>query len=163
MSLYDFLAAHDIGYQRFDHPAVFTCEEAARLVPAEADAVHTKNLFLRDKKGRRHWLLVTTCAKAVDLKGLCDRIGADNLSLGSPDRLMKHLGVTPGAVTILGLINDPEHLVEVLIDRDVWAAPAIRSHPLVNTATLVLSHEGVERFCQLTGHPVKLVDVPVRA
>jgi Ala-tRNA(Pro) deacylase len=71
--------------------------------------------------------------------------------------------VTPGAVTILGLINDPEHLVELLIDRDVWAAPAIRSHPLVNTATLVLSHEAVERFCQLTGHPVKLVDVPVRA
>jgi hypothetical protein len=53
--------------------------------------------------------------------------------------------------------------VELLVDRDVWAAPAIRSHPLVNTATLVLSHEGVERFCQQTGHPVKLIDVPVRA
>jgi Ala-tRNA(Pro) deacylase len=157
-----FLAAHDVSCQRFEHQAVFTCEEAEHTVPAETGALHTKNLFLRDKKGRRHWLLVTTCAKAVDLKGVAGLIGADNLSLGSPDRLRTYLGVTPGSVTILGLVNDPGHQVELLIDADVWAAGAITAHPLVNTATLVLPHDGVERFLAATGHVPTLIGVPVR-
>lgn len=158
----EFLASHGVRFRRFDHPAVYTCEDAERLIPAEADAVQTKNLFVRDKKGRRHWLLVTTCAKAVDLKGVAALIGTDTLSLGSPERLAKHLGVTPGAVTILGLANDPSHQVELLVDEDVWAAVSIRAHPLVNTATLVLDHEGVERFLHATGHRPKLIRVPLR-
>lgn len=159
----EYLAAHGVACQRFEHQAVFTCEEAEHTVPAEAGALHTKNLFLRDKKGRRHWLLVTTCAKAVDLKAMAGLIGADNLSLGSPDRLMTYLGLTPGSVTLLGLVNDPGHLVELLIDADVWAARAITAHPLINTATLVLLHDGVERFLAATGHVPKLIVVPARA
>lgn len=158
-----YLDAHAIAHVRFDHPAVYTCEEAARLVPAEASAVHTKNLFLRDKKGRRHWLLVTTCEKPVDLRALAPLIGADHLSLGSADRLARHLGVAPGAVTVLALINDPAHAVELLIDRDVWRAEAIRAHPLVNTATLVIDHAALVRFIALTGHASAIIDVPVRA
>jgi Ala-tRNA(Pro) deacylase len=160
--LCEWLAAHGIVYRRFEHPAVYTCEEAARLVPAEATGVHTKNLFLRDKKGRRHWLLVTTCEKAVDLKALAAAIGADTLSLASPDRLARLLGVTPGAVTVLALVNDTAHDVDVLIDRDVSAAERLRSHPLVNTATLVLERAGLERFLGLTGHRPALVEVTVR-
>lgn len=158
-----YLDAHAIAYTRFEHPAVYTCDEAARLVPAEADAVHTKNLFLRDKRGRRHWLLVTTCEKPVDLRALAPLIGADHLSLGSPDRLARHLGVAPGAVTVLALLNDPTHAVELLVDRDVWRAAAIRAHPLVNTATLVIDHAALERFTALTGHASAILDVPVRA
>jgi Ala-tRNA(Pro) deacylase len=160
--LCEFLDARGIGYCRFLHPAVFTCEEAARLVPAEAVAVHTKNLFLRDKKGKRHWLLVTNCAKAVDLKSLSERIGADNLSLASPERLAKFLGVTPGAVTVLGLIHDTERKVELLIDAEVWAEDAWRCHPLVNTETLVLSRESLERFTALTGHHPRVLEVSSR-
>jgi Ala-tRNA(Pro) deacylase len=156
------LDARGVTYRRFDHPAVFTCDEAARLVPAEATGVHTKNLFLRDKKGRRHWLLVTRCETAVDLKQLASAIGADNLSLGSPDRLLRHLGVTPGAVTVLALVNDPAHRVELVVDRDIWQAAEWRSHPLVNTATLVLPWAGIERFLGSTGHAPTIVDVPVR-
>ncbi|MEO8451809.1 MAG: prolyl-tRNA synthetase associated domain-containing protein [Gemmatimonadota bacterium] len=161
--IYQVLDAHAIPYVRLDHPAVFTCEEAERLVPAEPIAVHTKNLFLRDKKGRRHWLLVTTCAKPVDLKQLASRIGADNLSLASPERLLKYLGVTPGAVTLLGVLNDREHEVIVLIDRDVWEAKALRCHPLVNTATLVISQSDLRRLLAITGHTPQVIDVPVRA
>jgi len=162
-ALYALLETEGISYRRFDHPAVFTCEEAARLVPAEADAVHTKNLFLRDKKGRRHWLLVTTCAKQVDLRALAPRIGADNLSLGSPERLEKYLGLTPGAVTLLAVVNDRDRAVEVVIDREVWEADALRCHPLVNTTTLVVRRADLERLLGVTGHRPLLIEVPVRA
>lgn len=158
-----YLDERGIPYQRADHPPVFTCEEADRLVPRDLGGVQTKNLFLRDGKGRRHWLLVTSCAKSVDLKALAPRIGADNLSLGSPERLMKYLRLTPGAVTVLGVVNDPDHLVTLLVDRDVWNATEWRSHPLVNTATLLISRAAVERFLAATGHQAHVIDVPVRA
>jgi Ala-tRNA(Pro) deacylase len=157
-----YLTARGIPFTRHDHDAVFTCEDVERAVPAEAPGVQTKNLFLRDHRGRRHWLLVTTCAKAVDLKATAPRIGADNLSLGSPDRLTKYLGLTPGAVTVLGLVNDPAHEVELIVDREVWDAEAWRCHPLVNTATLVLARADVERFLATTGHVPRVIDVPAR-
>lgn len=161
-SLCRLLEANGIDLVRAEHPAVYTCEELARLVPETVGGVHTKNLFLRDGKGRRHWLLVTSCAKAVDLKGLVARIGADNLSLGSSERLRRYLGVEPGSVTVFALANDPAHAVTLLVDREVWAGEAWRCHPLVNTATLVVSRRGVERFLQLTGHPARVIDVPAR-
>ena len=85
--------------------------------------------------------------------------GADRLSFASPERLMKHLGVEPGSVTILGLVNDAGHAVEVFIDRDVWEASAIHAHPLRNDTTLVLSHEDVVRFLAATGHRPRIVAV----
>ncbi|HNV77771.1 MAG: prolyl-tRNA synthetase associated domain-containing protein [Gemmatimonadetes bacterium] len=161
-TLCELLWANAIAFTRGDHPAVFTCDEADRLVPAELVGVQTKNLFLRDGKGRRHWLLVTSCEKAVDLKALAPRIGADNLSLGSPERLLKFLGLTPGAVSLFGLANDPTHDVVLLVDRDVWERDAWRCHPMVNTATLVINRDGVDRFLALTGHQATPVVVPVR-
>jgi Ala-tRNA(Pro) deacylase len=156
------LDALGVPYQRFDHQAVFTCEEAERAMPAETAAAHTKNLFLRDAKGRRHWLLVTDCAKQVDLRSLAPAIGADKLGLASPERLARYLGLTPGSVTLFGLINDRQHEVELVVDRDVWAAATWRCHPLVNTATLVVAKEGVEAFLSATGHRAKVVTVAAR-
>jgi len=160
--LFAFLTQHAIPYERYDHEPVFTCEQAERAVPPIA-AAHTKNLFLRDKKGQRHWLLVTLCSKAVDLKQVAEAIGADKLSLGSPERLARHLGVTPGAVTILALINDPGHAVELVVDHDVWQAPAIRAHPLVNSATLSIPQPDVRRFLTATGHEARVIQVANRA
>ena len=125
-SLLERLHALGIAYGRADHAPVFTCDEADRAVPAELGGVHTKNLFLRDRKGSHHWLLVTMCEKSVDLKTLSSRVGADGFSLASPERLLRHLGLTPGAVTVLGLVNDPGHAVELLVDRDVWDAASWR-------------------------------------
>jgi Ala-tRNA(Pro) deacylase len=160
--IFDVLAMLGIPYARHDHAPVFTCEEAAAAVPVEPGTSHTKNLFLRDKKGRRHWLLVTDCAKSVDLRQLAPTIGADHLSLGSAERLARYLGVTPGAVTILALINDRDHAVELVIDADVWAAARLRCHPLVNTSTLVITRGDVERFLTLTGHAPAIVRVAGR-
>ena len=155
--IYTVLQTLGIAYERYDHDAVFTCDDAERAVP-DAGAVHTKNLFVRDKRGRRHLLVITTCAKSADLKRLADLVDADNLSFASAERLERYLGVSKGAVTILGLVNDTAHAVELVIDADVWRAPRIHAHPLVNTATLVLSHEDVERFLKHTGHPARVVE-----
>lgn len=160
--IYDVLAQLQIPFARHDHAAVFTCEEAERAVPAAPDTTHTKNLFLRDKRGRRHWLLVTDCAKAVDLRQLAPRIGADHVSLASPERLAKYLGVTPGAVTILALINDRDHAVELFVDADVWRGGRLRCHPLVNTSTLVLERVDLERFLAMTGHVPTVIQVAER-
>ena len=159
--LFAFLAEHKIAHVRHDHPPVFTCEEERQHVP-ESGAARTKNLFLRDRRGRRHLLLVTLCTKNVSIADFADIAGADRLSFASPERLMKHLGVEPGAVTVLGLVNDTAHAVELYIDRDVWTAPSIHAHPLRNDATLVLSHEGLVSFLDATGHRPQIVPVPER-
>jgi len=157
------LTEQGIRYEHLLHEALWTCDDVARVMPAELDAVHTKNLFVRDKKGKRHWLLVTRCERAVDLRALADAIGVDNLSFASPDRLMRHLGVIPGAVTVMGLVNDAAHAVTVLIDRDVWEAPRLTCHPLVNDETLVIDHAGLAALLERTGHAPQVLTVPERA
>jgi len=159
MDIYQFLAAHGIDYERHDHPPVFTCEEADRLVPP-LPAAKTKNLFVRDRKGRRHFLLVVGYEKVVDLKALSPVLGVSKLGLASPERLKKCLGVDPGAVTILGLANDANKEVEVIMDEDLWGAKAFRCHPLVNTSTLVISRENIKRFLDITGHKLRILDIP---
>ena len=161
MDIYRFLDDHDIEYERHDHPAVFTCEEAERLVPPMPGA-KTKNLFLRDRKGRRHLLVVVGYEKAVDLKALTSLLGVSKLGFASPARLERYLGVEPGSVSILGLVNDVNQEVEVIVDRDLWEAEAFRCHPLVNTSTLVISRDDLQRFLEITGHRVRTLDVPGR-
>jgi Ala-tRNA(Pro) deacylase len=155
------LTALNIAYERYDHSAVFTCEEAVAAIPPTG-AVQTKNIFLRDKRGRRHLLLVTSCEKAVDIKKFAEQAHVDHLSFASAERLQKYLGVTPGSVTVLGLVNDTDHAVELFVDADVWHTSRWRCHPLVNTATLVLSREDVEKFCAHTGHVPRVVTIETR-
>jgi Ala-tRNA(Pro) deacylase len=161
MDIYQFLADHDIEYERHDHPPVFTCEEAERLVP-DMPAAKTKNLFLRDRKGRRHFLVVVGYEKAVDLRALTSLLGVRKLGFASPERLKRYLGVDPGSVSILGLMNDVNQAVEVIMDEGLWGAEAFRCHPLVNTSTLAISRDDVQRFLEITGHQVRTLDVPGR-
>ena len=156
--LFSFLAAHGIEYTRHDHAPVFTCEEELQHVP-ESGAARTKNLFMRDRRGKRHLLLVTLCSKTVSIAEFAETAGADRLSFASPERLMTHLGVEPGAVTVLGLVQDEKHAVEVFIDADVWSAPSIHAHPQRNDATLVLTHDALVRFLGATGHQPRIVTV----
>lgn len=158
MDLIPFLSTHGIEFVRHDHPPVFTCDEEGQHVP-ESGAARTKNLFMRDRRGRRHLLLVTLCTKTVSIAAFAETSGSDRLSFASPERLKDRLGVEPGAVTVLGLVNDPAHAVELFIDADVWAAPSIHAHPLRNDATLVLSHDALVRFLAATGHQPRIVTV----
>ena len=159
--IYALLESLSIPFERYDHAPVFTCDEADAAVPNTA-AVQTKNLFLRDKRGRRHILLVTSCAKSVDVKRFADQIDADHLSFGSAERLEKYLGVTPGSVTVLGLMNDTALGVELCVDADVWHTPSWRCHPLINSVTLVLARTDIERFFSHTGHTPRVLKLEER-
>jgi len=161
MDIYSFLSDHQIPYERYDHQAVFTCEQAQELVP-DIPAAETKNLFVKDKKSRRHFLVVTSYEKSVDLKVLSKLLGTSGLSLASSDRLQAFLGVEPGSVTLLALANDAQAAVEVILDEGVWQANALRCHPLVNTATLSITRGDLERFFQATGHNYRVMSVPSR-
>jgi Ala-tRNA(Pro) deacylase len=146
-----FLDANGFTYRRVEHPAVFTCAEAEAHRP-DLEAVSTKNLFLCDKKARRFFLAVTSCEKTVDLDALSVQLGVAYLRFGSEENLLRLLGVTRGAVTMMGLANDTERVVELWIDAQVWKGETFLSHPLVNTATLVIAKPELERFFALTGH-----------
>ena len=154
MTEYEFLAfldTHGFVYQRIEHPAVFTCAEAELHRPRTA-AVSTKNLFLCDKKGRRFFLVVTACEKTVKLETLSAQLGVPHLRFASEENLQRLLGVNRGAVTTMGLANDTDHQVELWIDAEIWQSEHFLSHPLVNTATLILARADLERFFALTGH-----------
>jgi len=159
--IYKFLDSINVSYERFDHPAVYTVSEAKKLSP-EMDGASTKNLFLRDKKGTRHFLVVVPQDKQVDLKELSSILEASRLSFASPDRLKKYLGIEPGSVSILALLNDPEKTVEVFVDNELWNAEIILCHPLVNTSTLAITRDGIKQFLEKTGHNLMLVEVPIK-
>jgi Ala-tRNA(Pro) deacylase len=119
--VYSALDALGIVYTRYDHPPVFTGEDAA-LHWADIPARGMKNLFLRNKKGDRHYLVILPIEKQADLRRLVKLIGDDRFSFASPDRLAKHLGLTPGSVSPFGLLNNPSHSVQVIVDTDLRGA-----------------------------------------
>lgn len=153
--LNQFLNDHGFVYQRIEHPPVYTCEQADRYRP-DVPGVSTKNLFLRDKK-RRFYLVMTACEKKLDLKKLGQALNAHKLHFGSPESLMELLHLTPGSVTVLGLVNDQRHQVELWIDETIWGDEYFLCHPLVNTATLVLTKADLIRFFDLTAHVMHFV------
>lgn len=153
----DYLHIHGFVYERVEHPAVFTCAESELHRP-KVPAVSTKNLFLCDKKARRFFLAVTACEKTVKLDSLALQLGVANLRFASEENLYNLLGVTRGAVTMMGLANDTDHRVELWIDARIWQGDYFLSHPLVNTATLVLSKAELGRFFALTGHSLHLFE-----
>ncbi len=121
-------------------------------------AVSTKNLFLRDKHGALY-LVVTACEKRLDLKGLSLQLSAPKLHFASEETLRERLGLGRGSVTVLGLINDADHRVQLWIDREIWDQDTFLCHPLVNTATLVLSRASLQRFFDISGHIVHLLEL----
>ena len=147
-----------IAYTRHEHPPVATVEEASRHW-AGIDATHCKNLFLRNQKGNRHYLVVLVHSKRADLRAVADQIGDGKLSFASPERLMTHLGLTPGSVSPFGLINDADHAVRVVLDRELQSATRVAFHPNINTATLTLSAADFTRFLESCGNPVQHVAV----
>ena len=152
-----FLDANDFVYERMEHPAVFTCAESEMHRPT-VPAVSTKNLFLCDKKARRFFLAVTACEKTVKLEALALQINVPHLRFASEENLMRLLGVTRGSVTMMGLVNDVEQAVELWVDAEIWQSEHFLSHPLVNTATLILTKPDLERFFKLTRHTLHLFE-----
>ena len=147
-----------IEFTRHEHPPVPTVEDALEHW-AEIDATHCKNLFLRNQKGNRHYLVIIEFSKRADLRKVADQIGDGKLSFASPDRLMNYLGLTPGSVSPFGLINDRNHSVRVVLDRDLKSAARLSFHPNINTATLTISGSDFHRFLDATENAVQYVTV----
>lgn len=151
------LQALDIPTRTVRHPPVFTVEEAKAHRDGLTGA-HTKNLFLKDKKGVP-WLVVADENRAIDLKRLRHAIGAAALSFGRAELLGEILGVAPGSVTPFAVINDPERRVRVVVDAGLLAASVINVHPLVNTATTAIAAADLIRFLRASGHEPLIVDL----
>jgi Ala-tRNA(Pro) deacylase len=147
-----------IAFERHEHPPVATVEQAVEHW-AGIDAAHCKNLFLRNQKGDRHYLLILEHSKKADLRAVANQIGDGKLSFASPERLLKHLGLTPGSVSPFGLIHDSAHSVRVVVDRDLQGAARLSFHPNINTATLVVAKDDFVRFLAACGNPVQYIGV----
>jgi Ala-tRNA(Pro) deacylase len=147
-----------IPFTRHEHPPVATVDEAMQHWSG-IDATHCKNLFLRNQKGSRHYLVVLEHAKKADLRKVADQIGDGKLSFASPERLMTHLGLTPGSVSPFGLINNRDHGVRLILDRDLQSATRLSFHPNINTVTFTLSAADFARFVESCGNPVQHVAV----
>jgi len=150
---------HELGIETrtVRHPPVFTVEEAKAL-RGEVEGSHTKNLFLRNKKGAM-WLVVCPEDRTVDLKTLGERLGAGRLSFGSAERLMRFLGLVPGAVTPFGVINDKGCEVRVALDRVIFNKEPLNFHPLDNAMTTSISGENLIRFLEAEEHSPLIIDL----
>ena len=151
-----FLADLGIEVTTRYHPPVFTVEESKALRD-EIPGGHSKNLFLKDKKGR-HFLLTVDEDAVIDLMTIHTRIGASGrVSFGKPEQLMDYLGVIPGAVTAFGVINDTTGAVTLIFDEALMAHEVINAHPLTNDATTSIRSEDMKRFVEATGHPAAIL------
>jgi Ala-tRNA(Pro) deacylase len=151
------LAGLGIEAPTVEHPPVFTVEEAKAL-RGELPGAHIKNLFLRNKKGAM-WLVTCLEDRQIDLKKLAAALGAGRFSFGSAERLMRHLGILPGAVTPFAVINDKTGAVQVVLDKAMLAQNPVNCHPLVNDMTTALAAAELVRFLEDVGHPPEVLDL----
>ena len=156
--LLDYLAGLGIEVSTVSHPPLFTVADSQAL-RGEIAGGHTKNLFLKDKKGRFFLLTVEEEAQ-VDLKQVHHVIGAaSRVSFGNPEALMDLLGVAPGAVTAFGLVNDTGNAVTFIIDSALMEHETINAHPLINDATTSIASGDLLRFARATGHEPLILKV----
>ncbi len=154
----DFLKKNEVEYILHEHPAVFTCEESAKYC-SHIPGVSSKNLFLRDEKKQRYFLVILDSKKRADLKKLGEIFEAKRLSFANENDLNEKLGLKPGAVSLFGILNDAEKGVEVYIDEDFYEEPIVTFHPNRNTASVELSKEMLHKFIESVEHKVSVVKI----
>ena len=149
--LYDILDELGIDYQYHEHPPGPTVEEALKYWK-DIDSTHCKNIFFRNHKGNRHYLVVLEHHRQLYIRDLEQRLRQGKLTFASPKRLMAHLGLEPGSVSVFGLINDEANHVHVFLDEELQKAERISFHPNINTASLVVSFADFIRFLEWSGN-----------
>jgi Ala-tRNA(Pro) deacylase len=152
--VYEVLKSLDIRFEVHQHPPVYTVEEAEKHWE-NVKGTHCKNLFVRNKKGNRHYLVILESGKRADLKELNRQLGEDRLSFASPERMSRFLGLEPGAVSPFGLINDSNKDVQIVLDKGLKTADWVSFHPNVNTATLTLTYKDFERYLEWSGNSLR--------
>lgn len=156
--LFAYLDRLEIRHSTVEHPPLFTVEQSQALRGA-IPGTHTKNLFLKDKKGAL--FLVTALEDAsIELKSLHNRVGArGRFSFGPADLMIRTLGVEPGSVTPFGALNDTQHQVTVVLDAALMNHETISAHPLTNTMTTTIGRDDLLRFLRATGHEPQIAAV----
>jgi len=147
----DTLARLGISYEIYEHPALPTIEAALEYWK-NIDATHCKNLFFRNHKGNKHYLVILECHKDLDIHDLEKRLKQGKISFASQERMDKYLGVKAGSVSAFSLINDTNKHVHVFLDEKLNDSKKISFHPNVNTASVVIDYKDFVRFLNWTGN-----------
>jgi Ala-tRNA(Pro) deacylase len=149
--LYQILEQLGITFDYYEHPPAPTIEKAI-LYWKNINAAHCKNLFFRNHKGNKHYLVILDHRQQLDVHDLEKRLKQGKISFASEQRMLKYLGITPGSVSPFGLINDSEHHVHLFIDENLKKAQHISFHPNINTASLVLKFSDFIKYLEHTGN-----------
>lgn len=156
--LYQLLDELHIAYEYIEHPPAPTIE-IAKQYWAGHDAQHCKNLFFRNHKGNRHYLVILNCDQDMAIHDIEKQLHQGKLSFASEARMDKYLGVKPGSVTPFGLINDTEHHVTVFLDQTLQQAEKLSFHPCINTASLIIKREDLIKFLEYCGNEYLWMEV----
>ena len=156
--LYQLLTELHIAYEYIEHPPAPTIE-IAKQYWAGHDAQHCKNLFFRNHKGNRHYLVILNCDQDMAIHDVEKQLHQGKLSFASEARMDKYLGVKPGSVTPFGLINDQEHHVTVFLDQTLQQAEKLSFHPCINTASLIIKREDLIKFLDYCGNQYLWMEV----
>ncbi len=157
-AVYERFAELGIGYERIDHPAVYTMEEMDSLGIFNKGVIG-KNLFLRDNKGKRHFLVFVNGDKHTDLVSIQNELGIKHMSFGSAERLDRFLGLTKGSVSPLGVINDKDAAVEFIIDKDFKDCLCVGVHPNQNTSIVWITFEDLMKVIRENGNKIEFINI----
>jgi len=157
--LKEYLEEHKIKYKMHEHPAVFTVEESEKTIKSMPEVFRTKNLFLKDE-GNRFFLICMNAFKRLDLRALKEKLNVKKkLAFSSSKELKKHLNLTPGSVSIFGMIYAKK--VTLILDKKVWNAEKVGFHPNINTSTLELKHEDLKKFYDSLKAEKYILELPI--
>jgi len=148
----------EISYDSFEHPPVPTVEDALPYWN-NIDATHCKNLFFRNHKGTRHYLVILKHEQQLQIRDLEQRLKQGKISFASPQRMERYLGLSGGSVSVFGLMNDRENHVHVFLDAELRSAERISFHPNENTATFVISFESFLKFLDWSGNSYEFINL----
>ncbi len=154
--LYEFLKELNIKFEYYEHPPAPTVEIASKYWE-DLEATHCKNLFFRNHKGNKHYLVLLEYTQNLDIKFLEQKLKQGKLTFASPKRMKKFLGVEPGSVTPLGLINDTDTHVHLFLDENLPKSEKISFHPNINTASIVISYKDFIKFIETLGNSYEYV------
>ena len=155
-AVFKYLDKQQIPFEVHEHPPVLTVEEALPYWK-DIDAAHCKNLFFRNHKGNKHYLMILDYRQLLNIRDLEQRLKQGKISFASPPRMEKYLGLSAGSVSAFGIINDHENHVHLFIDASLQAAERISFHPNENNATLVISFASFIRFLESSGNSYEFI------
>ena len=156
--VFDYLDSHGIRYEWYEHPEAPTIE-IAREYWHDDGSTHCKNLFFRNHKGNRHYLVCFDCDRSLAIHDLEHRLRQGKLSFASPQRMQRYLGLEPGSVSPFGLINDTEHHVHLFLDRNLRQCESLSFHPNDCRATVVIARTEFERYLMRVGNSCEYIDL----